>query len=133
MSKAKGKKSEKAPIPPPPIVFDEFNSEASLVNSVIILMQSSEEPIVLKALYHIDSYASKYADNIKIVYDVGLLNAVLPHLDSNHRFVRRFAMKLAAALFKIDEACCDLRKNDRMFSEAVRNYVTVSVINKVKY
>lgn len=128
MSKAKGKIAEPPQTPPPPIVFDALNSSANVVDSVIILSKSHEVPIVLKALHHLDSFASKFAGNVKILYDVGLLEAILLHLNSNHRFVRRFALKLAVAVFEIDEAREGLSGNDRLFEEAVRNYVTVRTI-----
>lgn len=126
MSKAKGKKTvEKAPPPPPPIIFDEFNDISTSVDSVIILLSCSEEPLFLKALHHLDTFASRGVENVRILYDSGIFDRILPHLDSNHRFVRRFAMRLAAGLFALPEVTDTLRENDRLFGEALKNYVSV--------
>lgn len=129
-SKSKKPAGEKAPVEPPPIIFDEFSAVAELVDSVIILLQSPEQPVVLKALHHLDKFASKFAGNVGILHEHGLLAAIAPYWESNHRFVRRFAMKLAAALFVLPEAREELWMNDQLFAMALKNYIRVSRVDR---
>jgi len=61
------------------------------VNVAVLLLQSKEECIVLAAVEALSKYASKSKNNIEILFDLDILSNVLPIIEHEDIFVRRFA------------------------------------------
>lgn len=107
--------------------FDAFTSQVQFVRSVILMLHSNELQLHLRAFDHLDRYASKFCGNLAILYEHRILAAVWPHLESHHRFIRRFALKTIAQLFVVPEACIEMQlasgKEPSLMSVARRNYI----------
>ncbi|XP_029168824.1 armadillo repeat-containing protein 3 [Nylanderia fulva] len=78
-------------------------SEAKDVESTILLLQSEEEATLLAAVEALSKYASKSKDNVRILFDLGVVNNVLPIIKHKDLFIRRFAAKLLVEMTAIPD------------------------------
>lgn len=69
-----------------------FLSEAKDVESTILLLQSKERATLLGAIEALSKYASKSKDNVKILFELGIVNNVLPIVEHKDLFIRRFVL-----------------------------------------
>lgn len=98
------------------VIFDEFIYDAKQLDTVILLLNSNEDHIILNALHHLDKFAMKFIGNYTLLYDRNIIPSVLRHIESNHRFIRRFAMKILSQLFVVPEAKQELIQNLDLFT-----------------
>ncbi|RLU20744.1 hypothetical protein DMN91_007357 [Ooceraea biroi] len=82
------------------------------INTAISLLQSKEEPILLAAVEALSKYASKSKDNIKILFDLDVVSKVLPVIEHEHLFIRRFAAKLLAEMIAVPDVMINLIESD---------------------
>lgn len=104
-------------------IFDPFTSLASQVDSVVLMLRSTENDLILRALHHLDTYASKFIGNFSILHEHGLLDALYPLLDTDQRFIRRFVLKILSQMFAVPEAADELRLQTELYDVARRNYI----------
>lgn len=110
------------------VVFDEFIANANAIDSVILMLSSDEEQLILKSFYHLDKFAMKYIGNYRELYERKLLPAIFRHIDSPHRFTRRFAMKILSSMFVVPEAKEELLENYVCYDSAMRTYTEVGAV-----
>lgn len=110
------------------IVFDEFIANANAVDSVILMLDSGEEQLTLNAFYHLDKFAMNYIGNYRELYDRKILPALYRHMESPHRFTRRFAMKILSQMFVVPEAKAELLEHNLCFEVAMRTYTEVYIL-----
>lgn len=67
-------------------------SEAKDAESTILLLQSKERATLLAAVEALSKYASKSKDNVKILFELGIVNDVLPIIEHKDLFIRRFVL-----------------------------------------
>lgn len=70
--------------------FDPFPFEAKNAETAILLLQSKEKSILLATVKALSQYASKSTDNIKLLFDLGVVKNVLPIVEHEDVFTRRF-------------------------------------------
>lgn len=107
------------------IVFEPFSPVVNQVDTAILLLNSIEDSILLEALRHLDKYGSKRMENCQILYEKHILKLLLRHCESNHLYIRRFAMKLLSQMFGVEQAKDDLLQNLLCFRITVDNYMNV--------
>lgn len=120
MSKTKGKK----PPPEPEPEIEPFVAGANNFDSVILLLRSSESPIQLNGLYHLEKFASHFAGNCALLHEHHLLDALYPLLKSTHRFIRRLALNILSLCFQVAAARPELEREPLVFEAAMHNYTT---------
>lgn len=106
-----------------PFLFDPFASLASQVDSVVLMLRSTENDLILRALRHLDTYASKYIGNFAVLHEHQLLPALYPLLATDQRFARRFAFKILSQMLSIPEAADEMRASHELYEAARRNYI----------
>lgn len=67
-------------------------SEAKDVESTILLLQSKEKATLLAVIEALSKYANKSKDNVKILFDLGIINNILPIIEHKDLFTRRFVL-----------------------------------------
>jgi len=72
-------------------------SEVKDAETAILLLQSKDKSTLLAAIEALSKYASKSKDNAKILFHLGIVNNVLPIMEHEDIFVRRFVQKLTLA------------------------------------
>jgi len=70
--------------------FHSSISDAKDVETAILLLQSENKFDLLAAVQTLSKYASKSKDNAKILFQLGIINNVLPIIEHEDVFVRRF-------------------------------------------
>ncbi|XP_050461481.1 armadillo repeat-containing protein 3 isoform X2 [Cataglyphis hispanica] len=78
-------------------------SEAKDVEETILLLQSKEKTTLLAVIEALSKYASKSKDNVKILFDLGIVNNILPILEHEDLFVRRFAAKFLIEMMTVPD------------------------------
>ncbi|KMQ94440.1 armadillo repeat-containing protein 3-like protein [Lasius niger] len=78
-------------------------SEAKDAESTILLLQSKEKATLLAAMEALSKYASKSKDNVKILFDLGIMNNVLPIIEHKDLFTQRFAAKLLVEMIAVPD------------------------------
>lgn len=78
-------------------------SETKDVDSTILLLQSKEEATLLAAIKALSKYANKSKDNIRILFDLDIMNNLLPLIGHKDLFIRRFAAKLLVEMTAIPD------------------------------
>lgn len=110
------------------IVFDEFITSVNALTSVILILDSDEEQLILKAFYHLDQFATKFVGNYRELYARKILPAIYKHMNSQHRFIRRFAMKILSQMFVVPRAKKELIANDLCYQGAMQTFTEVFYI-----
>lgn len=106
-------------------LFEDFSFSAKLVETVIQLLASPEEALVIKALHHLDQFAMKYIKHYEVLYQKQILAALYGHLGEGHLFRRRFAWKLLSQMFVVPEANLELMENEEVFKGAAQTFAEV--------
>lgn len=70
--------------------FDPFPFEAKDAETAVLLLQSKEKPVVLAAVEALSKYGKKSEDNMRILFDLGVVNSILPIINHEDLFIRRF-------------------------------------------
>jgi len=74
--------------------FHSSISEVKDAETAILLLQSEDKYTLLAAIEALSKYASKSKDNAKILFYFGIVNNVLPIMEHEDIFIRRFVQKL---------------------------------------
>ncbi|XP_029673212.1 armadillo repeat-containing protein 3 [Formica exsecta] len=77
--------------------------EAKDVESTILLLQSKEKATLLAVIEALSKYANKSKDNVKILFDLGIMNNILPIIEHKDLFTRRFAAKLLVEMMAMPD------------------------------
>jgi len=82
--------------------FSKYNSFHSSISedmeTAILLLQSEDKSTLLAAIEALSKYASKSKDNAKLLFHLGIVNNVLPILEHEDIFIRRFVQKLICSI-----------------------------------
>ncbi|KAG8278223.1 Armadillo repeat-containing protein 3 [Homalodisca vitripennis] len=78
--------------------FESTSVEIQSSHTMILLLASKEDFVILKALFTLDKYASKMEQNARVLYEEGILTLLLPLLNHSELFVKRFATKLLSEM-----------------------------------
>lgn len=108
------------------VIFDDFNFTAQRLDTVIKLLKSPEETLVIKALRHLDRFAMTYIGNYEVLYNAQILGPLYGHLGDGHLYRRRFAWKLLSQMFVVPAAQLEIMENDEVFKGAVETFGKVN-------
>ncbi|KAL6424678.1 hypothetical protein ACFW04_009977 [Cataglyphis niger] len=78
-------------------------SEVKDVEETILLLQSKEKTTLLAVIEALSKYASKSKDNVKILFDLGIMNNILPIIEHEDLFIRRFAAKFLIEMMTVPD------------------------------
>lgn len=68
-------------------------AEAKDAETAVLLLQSEDKSTLLAVVETLSKYASKSKDNAKILFHLGVVNNVLPIIEHEDIFTRRFMHK----------------------------------------
>lgn len=113
------------------VVFDDFQFDAKLVDTVVRLLDAPEEMLVIKALQHLDQFAGRYVGHYDVLYETKLLDHLYGLLgDGGHIYRRRFAWKLLSQMLGVDGARAEILANagvasgaEKAFAESNDNFL----------
>ncbi|XP_011706005.1 PREDICTED: armadillo repeat-containing protein 3 isoform X2 [Wasmannia auropunctata] len=94
--------------------FNLFISEAKDAETVILLLQSENKSTLLAAVEALSKYASKSKDNAKILFHLGIVNNILPIIEHEDIYIRRFAGKLLTEMIAVPDVKNYLIESDRI-------------------
>lgn len=107
------------------VFFADLKFSAKLVDTVISLLASPEESLVVKALHHLDRFAMTYIGHYEVLYQKQILPSLYGHLSKGHVFRRRFAWKLMSQMFSVPAAALEINENENIFKEASQTFAAV--------
>ncbi|XP_076670799.1 armadillo repeat-containing protein 3 [Andrena cerasifolii] len=81
--------------------FDPLRLEVKYPGTAILLLQCQEQPVLLAAAAALAKYGSKAQGNLQILFDLEIVNSVIPLIEHEDLFTRRFAAKLLAEMVSI--------------------------------
>lgn len=73
-------------------LFDPFSFEIKDAETAILLLQSKEKSILLATVNALSQYASKSKDNIKMLFDLGIVKNIFPIIEHEDIFTRRLVL-----------------------------------------
>lgn len=73
--------------------FRLYISKAEDAEIAILLLQTEEKSILLAVVEALSKYADKSEDNVKVLFHLGVVNNVLPIIEDEDTFIRRFVKK----------------------------------------
>lgn len=111
------------------VIFDDFNFTAQRLDTVIKLLKSPEETLVIKALRHLDRFAMTYIGHYEVLYNAQIIGPLYGHLGDGHLYRRRFAWKLLSQIFVVPAAQLEIMENDEVFKGAVETFGKVFFLN----
>ncbi|KAG5317841.1 ARMC3 protein, partial [Pseudoatta argentina] len=88
--------------------FHSSISDGKDAETAILLLQSENKFALLTAIQSLSKYANKSKDNAKILFHLGIVNNVLPVIEHEDIFVRRFAGKLLTEMTVVPDVINDL-------------------------
>ncbi|XP_054267322.1 armadillo repeat-containing protein 3-like [Macrosteles quadrilineatus] len=65
---------------------------------MILLLESKEDMVLLKALSSLDKFAGKLEQNAKVLHEEGVLKSLTPLLEHSNLYIQRFSTKLLSEL-----------------------------------
>lgn len=85
-------------------IFPNFTITCKDPQTALILLGSSDNEIILNAINYLDKYASKQMKNTEILKDLGIIKIILKFklYEHNELFIKRFALKLIASIFELE-------------------------------
>ncbi|KAI4502499.1 hypothetical protein M0802_002411 [Mischocyttarus mexicanus] len=81
--------------------FDSLNLEVKYPGTAILLLQCQENTILLNAAAALSKYATKSQENINLLFDLNIVKSIIPLINHQDLFTRRFAAKLLAEMTAI--------------------------------
>lgn len=106
-------------------IFNALTIEATQPETVVLLLNSAEEPVILDALHHLDRFAEKWSENYLILYNNKILDNIYRHSRHPHLFIRRFALKILSQMFSLPEIKRQLLNNLECFNIALETFQQV--------
>lgn len=108
------------------VQFDNLAFTAQLVDTVIQLLASPEEGLVIKALHHLDQFAMRYIGHYDVMHKKQILPNIFRHLEDGHLFKMRFAWKLLSQMFIVPEAQAEILGDNKVFQAASKIFGEVA-------
>ncbi|KAF7385493.1 hypothetical protein HZH68_013923 [Vespula germanica] len=105
--------------------FGPLNLDVKYPGTAILLLQCQENTILLNAAAALSKYATKSQENINILFDLDIVKSILPLIDHEDLFTRRFAAKLLAEMTAVPSVRDFLLESDYHMS-----YFTKVLINE---
>lgn len=84
-------------------IFNSLNINIETAETVILLLKSSEDNVILEAFHHLDKFAEKSMDNYLILYQCNILECIFSHSYHQNLFIRRYALKMLSQFFSLTE------------------------------
>ena len=69
--------------------FDPLRLEVKYLGTAILLLQCQEQPVLLAAAAALAKYGSKVQGNLQILFDLEIVNSVIPLIEHEDLFTRR--------------------------------------------
>ncbi|KAH0945053.1 hypothetical protein HN011_002424 [Eciton burchellii] len=92
--------------------FDPALPNTKDVNVAVSLLQRKEESILLTVVEALSKYASKSKNNVEILFNLDILSNLLPIIEHEDMFVRRFATKLLVEMISLPDVISHLIESD---------------------
>ncbi|XP_046833129.1 armadillo repeat-containing protein 3-like [Vespa crabro] len=92
--------------------FDPLNLDVKYPDTAILLLQCQENTILLNAAAALSKYATKSDENIRILFDLDIVKNIIPLINHEDLFTRRFAAKLLAEMMAIQSVKDFLLESD---------------------
>lgn len=83
--------------------FNPLNINIETPETVILLLKSSEDNVILEAFHHLDIFAEKWMENYLCLYQNNILDSIIKHCYHQNLFIRRYAMKMLSQFFNLDK------------------------------
>ncbi|XP_033208166.1 armadillo repeat-containing protein 3 isoform X2 [Belonocnema kinseyi] len=100
--------------------FDPLNLELTQPDTAILLLKCKEKPIVIAAASALSSFAAKSKDNLDELFDLEIVESIIPLIDHEDIFTRRFATKLLAQMATITGVTYYLLQSDKYLSNFIK-------------
>nr|XP_033342609.1 armadillo repeat-containing protein 3-like [Megalopta genalis] len=81
--------------------FDHLHLEVKYPGTAILLLKCQEQPGLLAAAAALSKYGSKAKENLEVLFDLDIVESVIPLIEHEDLFIRRFAAKLLAEMILI--------------------------------
>nr|XP_034193307.1 armadillo repeat-containing protein 3 isoform X1 [Osmia lignaria] len=81
--------------------FDPVRLEIKYPGTAILLLKCQEKPVLLAAAAALAKYGSKAKGNLEVLFDLDIVDSVIPLITHEDLFTRRFAAKLLAEMVTI--------------------------------
>ncbi|XP_076291892.1 armadillo repeat-containing protein 3 [Lasioglossum baleicum] len=81
--------------------FDPLRLEVKYPGTAILLLKCQEQPVLLAAAAALSKYGSKTKENLEVLFDLDIVESVIPLIEHEDLFIRRFAAKLLAEMILI--------------------------------
>lgn len=107
-----GKKVKKEAEAPPKDVFDPLSVESKKAQTVVLMLDSPEDEILIKACEALYKFAEKCDENRAMLLELGALERLLKHISSEEKTVRRNAVMVLGVLSTHPDVRRALRKSD---------------------
>nr|CAD7446856.1 unnamed protein product [Timema bartmani] len=87
------------------VTFDPLQVEIKTTDTVVLLLKSDEEQVVLRAVAALDKFVSKSADNLQSLYEMtSIMDTLLPLTSHSQLYIRRFSLKILAQMCALKPA-----------------------------
>nr|CAD7574109.1 unnamed protein product [Timema californicum] len=94
------------------VTFDPLQVEIKTADTVVLLLKSDEEQVVLRAVAALDKFVSKSADNLQSLYEMtSIIDTLLPLTSHSQLYIRRFSLKILAQMCALKPAREKLLEN----------------------
>ncbi|XP_049776946.1 armadillo repeat-containing protein 3-like [Schistocerca cancellata] len=100
----KDKKKKEDRSVPGKLDFDAVIFEGKSLETCMLVLKSTEDPVIIKALSSINNYAVKAVENLQKLYTVGLIEILFPLIQHNDIYVKRFSTKIIAEMCSVEDA-----------------------------
>ncbi|XP_069678668.1 armadillo repeat-containing protein 3 isoform X4 [Periplaneta americana] len=94
------------------IDFDPISIESRTAETAVLMLRSTEEPVVLQAVSSLDRYATKSPENVEHLHELSVVENLLPLVKSEDICIRRFSTKLLAEMCSIQAVRMSLTADD---------------------
>ncbi|XP_071838441.1 armadillo repeat-containing protein 3-like [Apostichopus japonicus] len=107
-----GKKVKKEAEAPPKDVFDPLAVESKKAQTVVLMLDSPEDEILIKACEALYKFAEKCDENRAMLLELGAVERLLKHITSEEKTVRRNSVMVLGVLSTHPDVRRALRKSD---------------------
>nr|CAD7409672.1 unnamed protein product [Timema cristinae] len=94
------------------VTFDPLQVEIKTADTVVLLLKSEEEQVVLRAVAALDKFVSKSVDNLQSLYEMtSIMDTLMPLTSHSQLYIRRFSLKILAQMCALKPAREKLLEN----------------------
>uniref|UniRef100_A0A1B6C7Z4 Armadillo repeat-containing domain-containing protein n=1 Tax=Clastoptera arizonana TaxID=38151 RepID=A0A1B6C7Z4_9HEMI len=104
------------------VSFEAVNVEIKLPNTLVLLLSSDEDSVLVQVLSTLDKYAAKSQNNVEILHKANIVDKLIALLDYPQLCVKRFTIKLLSEMCFYDDVCENLLK-DNVYVEKFMEYL----------